>query len=131
MTDNHHSEPTSAGLPRMLLVEDDPMLADALSNALSELFDVSVAGTVATAMAALEREQFDVVFSDYELPDGNGVTILENACHTQSTSLRIIASGRPASAIVGLTSAMALYMRKPVNLALVYEQWQAHLQRKA
>ncbi len=62
--------------PRVLILEDDLALRRATERLLSA-YDVTTAGTVAEARALLLAETFDVVVSDVELPDGNGVTLFE------------------------------------------------------
>jgi PAS domain S-box-containing protein len=59
--------------PRLLLVEDHVDTSAALSRLLRRAgYQVTVAGDVATALAAAEREPFDVLVSDLGLPDGTG-----------------------------------------------------------
>jgi DNA-binding NarL/FixJ family response regulator len=59
---------------RVLIVEDERLLAEMLADVIAEESDmrvVGVAGTVAEA-AALASRQPDVVLMDYRLPDGTG-----------------------------------------------------------
>ena len=60
---------------RVLLVEDHPLLAEALGLLLAREKDLAVIGaesTSAGALAAVERERPDVVVMDQHLPDGRG-----------------------------------------------------------
>jgi DNA-binding NarL/FixJ family response regulator len=60
---------------RVLLVDDQRLLTDALSALLSREPDIGVCGvaaSVAEARAAADRERMDVVLMDYALPDGTG-----------------------------------------------------------
>lgn len=67
-------------LNSILLIEDFKdirhWLADILRQAFGEV-NISEAGTVAQALAALEQSSFDLVVVDLNLPDGNGVDILK------------------------------------------------------
>lgn len=59
---------------RVLIVEDERLLAELLADVIAEEQDmrvVGVAGTVAEATAMASREP-DVVLMDYRLPDGTG-----------------------------------------------------------
>jgi CheY-like chemotaxis protein len=58
---------------RVLLVEDHADTAEVMGELLTGLgYDVSLAGSVATALEAVERDRFDVIVSDLGLPDGSG-----------------------------------------------------------
>ncbi len=62
---------------RLLLVEDHTDTARTLARLLRGAgFEVVAAADVATAIAAAEREKFDVLVSDLGLPDGDGYQIM-------------------------------------------------------
>ena len=78
----------------MLIVED----SDLVSGALRLLFEqtghrVSVAATVASAVAAVLQDVPDLMLLDLTLPDGEGTVVLE----------RLRAAGRMPRVVVGLT----------------------------
>lgn len=64
---------------RMLLVDDDHDAASNLVRLLAKKFDASVetAGDVSAAREKLAGDPFDVIILDYQLPDGNGLDLLE------------------------------------------------------
>ena len=63
-------------MPRLLLVEDEPAIADTLVYALgTECFEVTHALTGADALAAAEREKFDFAILDIGLPDMTGYDV--------------------------------------------------------
>jgi PAS domain S-box-containing protein len=72
----------TAGTPdsrqlRLLVVEDHADTAHTLARLLRGAgFAVSVAADVASALAAIERESFDVLISDLGLPDGSGNDVM-------------------------------------------------------
>ncbi|HSD17343.1 MAG TPA: response regulator [Thermomonas sp.] len=69
-------------LPRLLLVEDDPVSGAFLRDAASALpAAVHVAGSLAEARRALDAMQFELWLVDAHLPDGAGETLLD-ACAT-------------------------------------------------
>lgn len=71
------SDPSPAAAAiRVLIVEDQVMLADALARLISQEEDLVVVGSVAgvgAALALARREQPDVVLMDFSLPDGDGM----------------------------------------------------------
>jgi len=65
---------------RVVLVDDHQMLSELLASALSERDEITVVGTARTGAEALSLVadlRPDVVVLDYELPDGDGVSIIE------------------------------------------------------
>ncbi|WP_432994151.1 response regulator [Dactylosporangium sp. CA-233914] len=86
-----HRTPTRA----VLLVDDHRVFADALAFALDaqpDLRCVAVAGSVRGALDAAAAGDFDVAIIDLNLPDGGGLTVVEQ--------LRAL---RPAAQLIVLT----------------------------
>ncbi|MCA9677680.1 MAG: response regulator [Kofleriaceae bacterium] len=67
------AEVTRAARPRMLLVDDDPDQLGAMALFLEEAgFEISTAGSGKEATAMLARAAYDVILSDWQMPDGSG-----------------------------------------------------------
>lgn len=70
--------PAPNGLPRLLLVEDDPVSATFLHDAAAALPAwVDVAASIADAMALAGPGSHDLFLIDANLPDGRGETLLQ------------------------------------------------------
>ncbi|KAF4409266.1 MULTISPECIES: response regulator [Streptomyces] len=97
---------------RVLVVEDDPVAADAHALYVERIPGFSVAGTVhsgAEARRRLDRDPVDLLLLDLYLPDGHGLGLLR--------SLR--AAGRTAD-VIAVTSARDLeVVREGVSLGVV------------
>ena len=62
--------------PRVLVVEDEPALADAVSYALrSDGHEVDVVGDGESALSTARDQEFDVVLLDLMLPGISGVEV--------------------------------------------------------
>lgn len=61
---------SSTRRPRVLIVEDERLLADAMCAALGRSYEVSRAASVAAARRCLVESRFDAVLCDVRLPDG-------------------------------------------------------------
>lgn len=67
-----------AGGTRVLVVEDNPLVADALRILLEEYgHEVTTADSLAAARAAIEGSRPDVVLLDMALPDGDGLVLAQ------------------------------------------------------
>lgn len=127
----HHDRLTLGGLSeanlktqeimRLLLVEDDLTLGDAVREFLrSQGQVVDWVTTVADARAAFE-EKFDAVLLDWHLPDGSGVEWLrrlraKGGEHGQTPVLMLTARDALSDRIEGLDAGADDYLVKPFQL---------------
>lgn len=66
---------------RVLIVEDERLLGEALCELLGDDHDVELASTVAAATKKLREDpSFEVVLCDVQLPDGTAAQIYEDYC---------------------------------------------------
>ena len=85
---------------RLLIVEDDPALRSALEGlAARDGYDATLVPTMAEAIAKLDEGAVDVVLTDYQLPDGTGMSIIE---HARKTDPRIATVAMTAYGTVDL-----------------------------
>jgi DNA-binding response OmpR family regulator len=63
-------------MTRVLLVDDESDLAELMANQLTRAgFDVRCADALLTAKAVGDEHTFDVLVTDFNLPDGDGVDV--------------------------------------------------------
>jgi DNA-binding NtrC family response regulator len=65
--------------PTLLIVDDEKPTREGLRAALEDRFDVYVAEDAASAIQLLEQERFDVVLTDFRLPQEDGMKIIARA----------------------------------------------------
>jgi DNA-binding NtrC family response regulator len=65
--------------PTLLIVDDEKPTRDGLRAALEERYDVYVAEDAKAAMDLLEREHFDVMLTDFRLPNEDGMKLITRA----------------------------------------------------
>lgn len=64
-------------VPRVLILEDETVLRASMARGLAKLpAQVDEAGTLAEAIALLDRALPDVIVSDLDLPDGSGIELI-------------------------------------------------------
>jgi two-component system OmpR family response regulator len=104
---------------KILLVEDDPEMAEALRTALSRHdFVLAAVADLATAQEAIAIERYDVVLIDRQLPDGDGNTLLSEMRKTGNPARSIIISamGSTKERIAGLNDGADDYLPKPFEV---------------
>jgi DNA-binding NtrC family response regulator len=74
-----HTENTVTEQPTLLIVDDEKPTRDGLRAALEGRYDVYVAEDAKAAMDLLEREHFDVLLTDFRLPNEDGMKLIARA----------------------------------------------------
>ncbi|MBE0485394.1 response regulator transcription factor [Marinobacter sp.] len=101
---------------RLLLVEDDRLLADGLSRQLEKAgFSVDSAQTARDAGTLGSQESYRACVLDLGLPDGNGLTVLKQwrANHINFPVLILTARGDWQDKVDGLKAGADDYLAKP------------------
>src|SRR3954466_2641158 len=65
--------------PSLLIVDDEKPTREGLRSALEDHYDVYLAEDANTAIELLEREHFDVLLTDFRLPNEDGMKLITRA----------------------------------------------------
>jgi two-component system, NtrC family, response regulator AtoC len=65
--------------PTLLIVDDEKTTREGLRTALEDRYDAYIAEDAKTAMDLLEREDFDVLLTDFRLPSEDGMKLIARA----------------------------------------------------
>ena len=117
---------------RLLLVEDDEMLADAMVGALRQAnYAVDLADTGKRADQLLEQEAYDLVILDIGLPGIDGFEVLRRLRKRESPVPVLILTARDelADRVRGLDIGADDYLVKPVALAELEARLRALIRR--
>jgi DNA-binding response OmpR family regulator len=117
---------------KVLAVEDDPAIVDALSYALRrEGMDVEVSRTVREACERLEGK--DLVLLDLGLPDGSGFAVLDAVRRTKSAPRVIVLTSRDeeVDCVACLESGADDYVVKPFSPRALVARVRAVLRRSS
>ena len=79
--------------PKILIVDDDPPVANALGRALREQYEVFIANSGEDALAILNENQIAVIITDQRMPDLTGTQLIEKAKELSPDSVGILISG--------------------------------------
>ena len=78
---------------RILIVDDDDHVREALVDELSATYRVEAVGSGGEAFDALATHQYDVIISDLKMPDHDGIEVLEFARQHQRDAVRVLLTG--------------------------------------
>ncbi len=122
-----------ANLKKILLVDDDEDIREALSEQLvmTEDFDVFEAGTGAQAMEKAKQEIYDLVILDVGLPDTDGRDL---CCWMRKQGIKcpiIMLTGHDSDAdtILGLDAGANDYVTKPFKFSVLQARIRAQLRQ--
>jgi two-component system, OmpR family, response regulator len=127
------SLPEGAGA-RILVVDDEPSIVDAVATALRyEGFNVEEATTGREALAAVERFEPALVVLDWMLPDVEGIEVGRRlrAQGSKAAILFLTAKDAVENKVEALRAGGDDYVTKPFSLAEVVARTQAILRRTA
>jgi two-component system OmpR family response regulator len=117
---------------KLLLAEDDAMLADALSTQLGEAgFRVEHAPNGAVADYLLQKQSFDIALLDIGLPMMDGLAVLQHVRATQPQLPVMLLTARDAldDRVSGLQAGADDYVTKPFDFPELLARLQALLRR--
>jgi DNA-binding NtrC family response regulator len=101
----------------ILVVDDDKIILDSLCEFLSlDGFEAIGAESQKAALARLKERQFNLVITDVNLPDGNGLELLEIVRneHPQVVVIVITGYGTIESAVAAIKNGAYDYLTKPI-----------------
>ncbi len=103
---------------RVLLIDDEENILRIIKKFLEDNnFVVSTAKTKKEALDLLQRQNFDIVLSDYRLPDGTGMEILEfyRSREPVKPFIMITAYGSIDGAVEAMRKGASHYIAKPID----------------
>jgi two-component system response regulator AtoC len=78
---------------RILVVDDDDHVREALVEELSPTYTVDAVASASEALDLLALDQYDVVISDLKMPEHDGIEVLEFARTHQGDAVRVLLTG--------------------------------------
>jgi excisionase family DNA binding protein len=108
-----------SGQPTVLVVDDDVSLQNLFKVFLKKIgFSRVVVGTVKEAIAALEKQRFDLLFLDLKLPDGPADDVYEAAKEIDPELPIVVITGYPDSHMLNriLTKGPIMVLKKPLKV---------------
>ncbi|MGZ3409968.1 MAG: response regulator [Xanthobacteraceae bacterium] len=118
---------------RVLLIEDDPILAEMVKSYLGGAgFDVTIAPTGTVGMSLHKHESFEAIILDLMLPDMDGLDVCRRLrLDTQTPILMLTARGDAMDRVVGLEIGADDYLPKPFEPRELLARLKAILRRSS
>jgi two-component system response regulator HydG len=120
----------SAGGRRLLVVDDHASIRELLASwARSHGYEPGVAADGDAALAALERQPFDLVISDVRMPGVSGLELLRRVPRANAAAafVFITAFGTVQEAVQALQAGALDYVTKPFNVEELFARIEARL----
>lgn len=118
---------------RILLVEDDPMIGDAVEGALKDAgYAVDWVTNGLTALSALGAQTYDQVLLDLGLPGRDGLSVLDSIRSQDNPVSLVIITARDSleDRLRGLDGGADDYLLKPFEMAELLARMRAVMRRK-
>ena len=101
----------------LLVIDDDPLIRDILSELLSASHECHTADRAEQALEYLEIETYDVVVTDIAMPGLSGIDILQRVRERHPSTPVIVISGKAGAYEDALIEMGAFaYLAKPFDL---------------
>jgi two-component system OmpR family response regulator len=118
---------------RILLVEDDPMIGEAIQGALNDAsYATDWVKNGLTALATLDTQHYDLVLLDLGLPGKDGLDVLDSIRGRNNAVPLLIITARDGldDRLRGLDGGADDYLLKPFDMAELLARIRAVLRRK-
>ena len=105
-------------IEKIIVLEDDAIVRNSLENFLRrQRFDVASASTLAAARDYLSGDNFDLIFMDRHLPDGDGIDLLKEMQLRPQRPLAVVMTGFSSveSAVECMKNGAFDYLIKPFS----------------
>jgi FixJ family two-component response regulator len=104
---------------RVLVVDDEPDLAELVCDVLRQRFgcEAMIAPTIASARETLRKQGVELLITDLNLPDGNGMSLLGTLHELQPMAEALVITGAPSltGAITALRQGAGDFLPKPFS----------------
>jgi two-component system response regulator HydG len=104
---------------RVLVIDDEPMHAEAVAESLERVgYDCAIATSGAAGAAKIQQEEFDVILTDLRMEDIDGLALLRKAKQElpQAEVVLITGHGDVKTAVEAMLQGASNYLTKPVDM---------------
>lgn len=111
---------------RILVVDDDRLIVSLLEAGLAESdgdYSVATALSAQEALVKLQQEEFSLVMTDYQMPDMNGVELIQQIRALSPRTPLVLMSAHPPDVMEKMVGKIQAdgYLEKPIS---IYRLWE-------
>ena len=102
----------------ILLVEDDIAFSQMLKRFLERhKFNIVLSHSLAQSKTLIKTERFDLIFTDLRLPDGDGISLLDDVKHSEKLTPVVLMTSyaEVTTAVKAMKNGAFDYISKPFN----------------
>ena len=127
------SRSTSLSLKHILVGDDEPTARKLLGMVLEDYYKVTTCGSVDEAEQALEESEFDLVVSDYLMPDKTGIDLANFIKVKKLFITLILITGHGAEEVekMAMAAGVSVILAKPIDEKLLIETIDGLLEKKS
>ncbi|MGD0816283.1 MAG: response regulator [Verrucomicrobiota bacterium] len=116
MSDTEPQAPTASPPKRVLIVDDDEPVRDAISSVLRNVgYEVLQSGDGPEALAEFDPKEIDLVLLDLNLPSQSGWDTFEGFTNRNPTLPIIIITGQSQQSEMAMAAGVGALMEKPLD----------------
>lgn len=120
---------------KILVIDDDEYILDFIQcyNQYHEKLKMDYVNTCKDAFETVKTKKFDVVLSDIQLPDGNGINLLEKISNKYPKIIRVSMSGSLESEVyknVSNQSLIEYFVQKPLHFDILDKLFYGFVSKK-
>jgi DNA-binding NtrC family response regulator len=111
-------EPLESPKPRVLIIDDEEQIRSLLLDLLGDTYDCCEASSAEDALAALQKEMFDLVISDIDMGGMSGLELVPRVHSLSPDTVVVMISGNQdiEFAIRALRVGAFDYISKPIDI---------------
>jgi two-component system, OmpR family, copper resistance phosphate regulon response regulator CusR len=117
---------------RLLIIEDDKLAAESLREAMRRDYAVDLAFNAKQAEELANSNEYDLLMIDYNLPDGDGMTLAQKLRAQEITAPFLMVTGRSGidDKVTALDAGVDDYITKPFQIDELLARVRALLRRQ-
>ena len=117
---------------KTLIIENDPCVRNTFELMFEEIgWSLQAVGSAEAALEAMDRQDFDIIVSDFSLPGMNGIEFFQQIGENRSASVQILTSAAGSGEMISTAYAMGLddFLQKPFTLQTLLDTIALHARK--
>ena len=117
---------------KTLIIENDPCVRNTFELMFEEIgWSLQTVGSAEAALEAMDRQDFDIIVSDFSLPGMDGIEFFRQIGENRPASVQILTSAAGSGEMISNAYAMGLddFLQKPFTLQTLLDTIALHARK--